>query len=81
MRKPTSNRDNQIEELVVALSMDTSKRGQLPPAPDSKITLLKYQAANDNTERAWLRWLWLALIFSVPISFAIAIVRMALGLN
>ena len=81
MRKPTSNRDDQIEELVVALSMATSKRGQLPPDPEPKITLLKYQAANDNPERAWLRWLWLALIFSVPISFAIAIVRMALGLN
>jgi hypothetical protein len=80
MRRPTSNRDDQIEELVVSLSTATSKCGQLPPDPEPKITLLKYQAANDNTERAWLRWLWLALIFSVPMASAIATVRMALGL-
>jgi hypothetical protein len=27
-------------------------------------------AANDNSERTWLRWLWLALALLVPLSLA-----------
>jgi hypothetical protein len=42
--------------------------------------------ANDNSDLRFMpkpdpwRRLWLALVFSVPISFAIALVRIALGL-
>ena len=41
--------------------------------------LLKYKAANDNEEHPWLKWVWLALVFSLPVSFVVAVVRMAFG--
>jgi hypothetical protein len=49
------------------------------PAPDPPFSILKYRAANDNTECAWLRWMWLVLAFSVPVSLAVALLRIAVG--
>jgi hypothetical protein len=44
-----------------------------------ELELLKYRVANDNEEHAWLKWLWLALMLSVPVSFLVALMRMAFG--
>jgi hypothetical protein len=62
--------EEEIEAVIAAADDDDSA-----PTPESSLGILKYRAANDNARRAWLRWVWLILALSVPLSLAVALLR------
>jgi hypothetical protein len=68
--------EDELEEIVAAIAADRDLDDK--PVEPNALGVLKYRAANDNSERTWLRWLWLALAFLVPLSLA-ALLRLAFG--
>lgn len=66
------------EEVEAILAVVAADKEAQPLEPESPLGLLPYQAANDNSERAWTGWLWLALALLV-LSLAVGLIRIAFG--
>ncbi len=71
------SQQDEIADIVATVAADQDHEAD--PAELNGLGLLKYRAANDNSERAWTRWLWLGLALSVPIAFVVGLIRIALG--
>jgi hypothetical protein len=67
----------QEEEIEALIASASAEDRESLAAPEPPLGILKYRAANDNAPCAWLRWLWLILAFSVPVSLAVALLRLA----
>lgn len=63
------------EEVEAILAVVAADKEAQPLEPESPFP---YQAANDNSERAWTGWLWLALALLV-LSLAVGLIRIAFG--
>jgi hypothetical protein len=53
MRQPSQ--EEEAEAIVAVIAADNDATAMEPESP---LALLPYQASNDNSERAWLHWLW-----------------------